>query len=131
MNAAETVGVIGELLSWLGGSIGVVFLAIALILRSRDRKRLPTPVSVVEDLDEQQVAIWTAAGRTYSRKLAEHERLADDHDSSMTGFVAPQHPEHLVLQQRSNAERLCTVLAIIMLATGAVGFIASTASLFW
>lgn len=130
MSVVDTVGVIGELLSWIGGVIGFVLGVVAVTLRAGDRKRVPTHVTVVEDLEQQQVALWTYGDRTYSQPLAAHEDVTSD-GTTITGYVAPRHPERIVLHRRSHAERLCTTLAIVMLSTGVVGFIASTAPLFW
>lgn len=126
MTTAEAVGIIGELMSWIGGVIGVLCLTVALILRVAHRGRLPVEVAVVDGLEDQLIAIWTLDGRTYSQAIEPSIRLSD---VTVTGFVSPRRPERITFHERSHAERLFTVLAIIMLSTGLAGFIVSAGSL--
>ncbi|MCT2090241.1 hypothetical protein M3D92_13205 [Micrococcus terreus] len=49
MSILDTIGIIGELLSWIGVIIGVPFLIAALIIRAIERPHLATNVTIVED----------------------------------------------------------------------------------
>ena len=57
MSILDTIGIIGEMLSWIGAIIGIPFLVAALIITAIDGPRTPTNVTVVEDLDQQRIAI--------------------------------------------------------------------------
>ncbi|QEE61034.1 hypothetical protein FVA74_05180 [Salinibacterium sp. dk2585] len=126
MTTAEAVGIIGELMSWIGGVVGVLCFSVALVLRVAGGKRQPVQVTVVDDLEHRLVAIWTVDDRTYSQAIDPSIRLPD---WTVTGYVSPARPERVAFTRRSQAERIFMTLAIVMLATGAAGFIASSVSL--
>jgi len=126
MTTAEAVGIIGELMSWIGGVVGILCLAVALLLRMAGGKHQPVQVTVVDDLEQRLVAIWTVDDRTYSQALDPSIRLSD---WTVTGYVSPARPERVTFHRRSQAERIFMTLAMVMLATGVAGFIVSSVSL--
>src|SRR5690606_13484188 len=77
VTTAEAVGIIGELMSWIGGVVGILCLAVALLLRMAGGKHQPVQVTVVDDLEQRLVAIWTVDDRTYSQALDPSIRLSD------------------------------------------------------
>ena len=131
MSILDTIGIIGELLSWIGAIIGVPFAIAALIIRAIDGPRLTTNVTIVEDLDQRPIAMWSVQDRTYTRPLTARDEIRDRESTSVTGFVSERDPERLELHKRSHAERLCRTLAVTMLSTAVVGFIASLQPMFW
>lgn len=131
MSIFDTIGIIGELLSWIGAIIGVPFAIAALIIRAIDGPRLTTNVTIVEDLDQRPIAMWSVQDRTYTRPLTARDEIRDRESTSVTGFVSERDPERLELHKRSHAECLCWTLAITMLSTAVVGFLASLLPMFW
>lgn len=129
MSTIDVIAMVGEMLSWVGAIAGIPLLVVALVLRGRDRRRQPVGVAVVDDLEDQRVAIWSAGGRTYSRPLAPHEELAVT-DDGLVGFSSPRRPDRMHVQRRSPAARACTALAITLLAAAVLGFAASLLPLF-
>jgi len=131
MSTLDTIGIIGELLSWIGAIIGVPFAIAALIIRAIDGPSLTTNVTIVEDLDQRPIAMWSVQDRTYTRPLTARDEIRDRESTSVTGFVSERDPERLELHKRSHAERFCWTLAITMLSTAGVGFLASLLPMFW
>lgn len=131
MSIFDTIGIIGELLSWIGAIIGVPFAIAALIIRAVDGPRHTTNVTIVEGLDQRPIAMWSVQDRTYTRPLTARDEIRDRDSPSVTGFVSERDPERLELHKRSHAERLCRTLAVTMLSTAVVGFIASLQPMFW
>ncbi|TDP90138.1 hypothetical protein EDF62_2703 [Leucobacter luti] len=77
MSVVDTIGIIGELLSWVGAFAGVPFLIAALVIHAVEGPRLPTNVTIIEDLDHRKVAQWAVEERTYSRPLTVEDGPAD------------------------------------------------------
>lgn len=131
MSTLDTIGIIGELLAWVGAIIGVPFLAAVLIIRTVGGARLPTDVTIVDDLDQQPIAIWSVEDRTYTRPVTARDDLCVDDSTSFTGFFPEHDPRLLDFHRHSHAERLCRTLAITMLSTSLAGFLVSLLPLFW
>ncbi|MDR7165629.1 hypothetical protein J2X12_003683 [Pseudarthrobacter oxydans] len=131
MSIIDTIGIIGEMLSWIGAIIGIPFLITAVIINAIDGPRSVTKVTIVEDLDQQRIAIWSVKERTYTRHLTSHDDLRDHDSTTVTGYVPERRPDRLHLHKRSHAERLCRTLAITMLSTAAIGFVTSLLPIFW
>lgn len=131
MSITDTIGIIGEMLSWIGAIIGIPFLIAALIIAAIDGPRTPTNVTIVKDLDQQRIAIWSAKERTYTRPLTPRDDLRDHDSTTVIGYVPERRPDRLRLHKRSHPERLCRTLAITMLCTAAVGFLASLLPMVW
>ena len=87
MSIFDTIGIIGELLSWIGAIIGVPFAIAALIIRTVGGARLPTNVTIVDDLDQQPIAIWSVKDRTYTRPVTAHDDLHVEDSTSVIGDV--------------------------------------------
>lgn len=67
MSILDTIGIIGELLSWIGTITGVPLAIAALIIRAVDGSRLSTSVTIVEDLNQRPIVLWSVQGRIYAR----------------------------------------------------------------
>lgn len=131
MSITDIIGIVGEMLSWIGAIIGFPFLVAALIIAAIDGPRTPTNVTIVKDLDQQRIAIWSVKERTYARPLTPRDDLRDHDATTVTGYVPERRPDRLHLHKRSHPERLCRTLAITMLSTAAVGFLASLVPMVW
>lgn len=131
MSTLDTIGIIGEMLAWVGAIIGVPVLAAGLTIRTVGGPRLPTNVTIVDDLDQQPIAIWSVKDRTYTRPVTAHDDLHVEDSTSVIGFVPERDPRRLDFHRRSHAERLCRTLAITMLSTSTVGFLVSLLPMFW
>lgn len=131
MRVVDTIGIIGELLSWVGAISGVPFLIAALVIRAVEGPCLPTNVTIIEDLDHRKVAQWAVEGRTYSRPLTVEDGLAYPYPTSITGYFRVRHPHLLDMHKRSHRERVCLALAATLLSVALAGFLASLAPMFW
>ncbi|RLP67642.1 hypothetical protein D9V30_13490 [Mycetocola reblochoni] len=131
MSVVDTIGIIGELLSWVGAFAGVPFLIAALVIHAVEGPRLPTNVTIIEDLDHRKVAQWAVEERTYSRPLTVEDGPADPHSTSVTGYFRVRHPHLLDIYKRSHRERVCLALAATLLSVAVAGFLASLAPMFW
>uniref|UniRef100_UPI001F58E024 hypothetical protein n=2 Tax=Microbacterium TaxID=33882 RepID=UPI001F58E024 len=87
MSTLDTIGIIGEMLAWVGAIIGVPVLAAGLTIRTVGGARLPTNVTIVDDLDQQPIAIWSVKDRTYTRPVTAHDDLHVEDSTSVIGFV--------------------------------------------
>lgn len=131
MSVVDTIGIIGELLSWVGAIAGVPFLIAALVIRAVEGPRLPTNVTIIEDLDHCKVAQWAVEGCTYSRPLTVEDSPSDLHATSITGYFRVRHPHLLDMHKRSHRERVCLTLAATLLSVAVAGFLVSLAPMFW
>lgn len=59
MGILDNIGIIGEVLFWLGAILGLALLIVVLIFRAVDGPRRPTHVTIIEDLDQRLVALWS------------------------------------------------------------------------
>lgn len=125
MGILDNIGVIGEVLFWLGAILGLALLIAVLIFRAMDGPRRPTHVTIIEDFDQRPVALWSVHDRTYTRLITAEDDLRVQGSSGVLGFVSVRDPERLEFHRHSTAERLCRALAVTMLVTAGVGFLAS------
>jgi hypothetical protein len=130
MSAIHIISMVGELFSWIGMLCGLPLLIIGLITRAFDRSFIATPIAIVDDLDDNRFAVWSAGGRTCTRALSAHELATITDDQTITGWVSRDDPERMRFERSSPATRVLLTLAIILLAAAALGFIASLLPLF-
>ncbi|WEK61321.1 MAG: hypothetical protein P0Y60_00760 [Candidatus Microbacterium colombiense] len=131
MHVVEVVGVVGEIIGWVGLIAGVPLALIAVLIRSAQGTHRPTPVTILEDFEDNAVALWTVGDRTHTRYLSPDEVRHLLALPTPSGFVSDRHPEQMRLDARAPSERACTTIAIVMLGAAVVGFAASVLPLFW
>lgn len=58
----------------------------ALIIDAVDRPRLTTNVTIVEDLAQRLIAMWSVQVRIYTRPLPVRDEIRDRNSTSVTGW---------------------------------------------
>ena len=131
MEIVDGIGLVGEIIAWVGLIVGLPLLGIGLLTRSVQGPHTRTPIAILDDLDDRPMALWSAGGRTCSRSLTHSEarHLADLPEPF--GYVSDRDPERMRVEARSPAERACLTIAIVMLGAAVVGFVASLLPLCW
>ena len=131
MEINDSIGVVGEVIGWVGLIVGLPLLLIALLTRSIQGGHTRIRITVLEDLEDRPMALWSAGDRTYTRALtpSETRHLADT--AEPFGYVADRDPERLRLEARSPFERACMTISFVMLGAAVIGFAASFLPVFW
>ena len=131
MEVVEGVGAIGEIIAWVGLIVGLPLLVIGMLTRTAQGPHTRTVVTVLEDLEDRPMALWSAGGRTCTRSLTPSEARHLAELAEPIGYVSDRDPERLRIDARSPIERACTTIAIVMLGASAVGFVVSLLPIFW
>lgn len=131
MEIIDSIGVVGEVIGWVGLIVGLPLLLIALLTRSVQGRHTRIRITVLEDLEDRPMALWSAGGRTCTRALtpSEARHLADT--AEPFGYVSDRDPERLRLEARSPFERACMTISLVMLGAAVLGFAASFLPVFW
>lgn len=127
----DGVGVVGEIIAWVGLIVGLPLLGIGLLTRSVQGPHTRTPIAVLDDLEDRPMALWSAGGRTCSRSLTSSEarHLAELPDP--VGYVSDRDPERMRVEARASVERASMTISFVMLGAAVLGFIASLLPVFW
>lgn len=120
MQIIDTLGAIGEAMSWIGIGIGIPLLIIGGMVALAEGRWERVDMVVVER-DGVPVARWFARGDFHERPLRESELTVEDWHS---GYVSARNPENARVHAPVG-RRLLLTLGIIFAAAGAVGFVVS------
>lgn len=131
MEIVDGIGAVGEIIGWVGLIAGVPLLVIGLLVRSLQGTHTRTRITVLEDLEDRPMALWSTGERTYTRPLTSSEIRHLSDLSEPYGYVSDRTPDHMRLEARSSFERACTTISIVMLGAALLGFAASFLPLFW
>lgn len=131
MEIVDGVGAVGEVIGWVGLIAGVPLLLIGLLVRALQGARTRVAITVLEDLEDRPVAVWSTDDRTCARPLSPGEVRHLSELPTPMGYVSVHDPEDMRLDARSPFERACTTIALVMLGAAALGFAASLLPVFW
>lgn len=123
MNAVDTLGMIGELLSWIGFGTGLPIFFVTSAVQFRDGNWLPCDVVIVER-HGRRIGRWYAEAAFHERELFDSETPEVEHEVAR-GFVSEKHPETMRFEPRRSLNHAMHVLALTLLAVGCVGLIVS------
>ncbi len=127
----DAVGLVGEIIAWVGLIVGLPLLGIGLLTRSVQGPFTRTSVAVLDDLEDRPMALWSAGGRTCSRSLTASEARHLAELPEPVGYVSERDPERMRVEARSPVERACLTISFVMLGAVVVGFVASFLPVFW
>lgn len=131
MQLIDGVGLVGEIIAWVGFIVGLPLLGIALLTRSVQGPYTRTPLAILDDLEDRPMALWSFGGRTCTRSLTSSEarHLADL--AQPVGYVSNRDPERMRVEARSAGERASLTISFVMLGAAVIGFVASLLPIFW
>jgi hypothetical protein len=126
MDAWDTVGVIAEVIGWVGLALGLASLGLALLIRIADGRWLPTDAVIADDADGSTVR-WFAEGEFHARRLSAAERHHVENIDEEKAFYREREPEHLRLHEPPAGRRILRLLGLVFLGlavvAGVVGLI--------
>ncbi|QIM15508.1 hypothetical protein G7067_02335 [Leucobacter insecticola] len=119
MSVLDTLGMVGEILSWIGLGIGAPLLLIALLVRAGDGRWLPVEAVIVTQGDGVLVR-WVAAGELRERPLTEPEYADLAHaEGSLPAFVSEKRPTKLRFEARRPVVHELYVVGLTLAIIGA------------
>lgn len=131
MEIIDGIGLVGEIIAWVGLIVGLPLLGIGLLTRSVQGPHTRTPIALLDDLEDRPMALWSAGGRTCSRPLTSSEARHLAELPEPIGYVSDRDPERMRVEARSSVERACSTISFVMLGAAVLGFIASLLPVFW
>lgn len=131
MEIVDGVGAVGEVIGWVGLIAGLPLLLIGLLIRGLAGSRTRVAITVLEDLEDRPVAVWSTEDRTCTRPLTPGEARHLAELPSPFGFVSTDDAENMRVEARSPFERACTTISIVMLSAAVIGFAVSLLPVFW
>jgi hypothetical protein len=131
MEIVDGIGAVGEIIGWIGLLVGIPLLLVGVLTRTAQGRHTLTKINVLEDLEDQPVALWSTGDRTYTRPLTTSEARHVAELGEPVAYVSDRNPESMRLEARSPFERACTTIALVMLGAAVLGFVASFLPLFW
>ena len=125
MNVVDTLGMVGEILSWIGLGIGLPLLLIAMLVRSGDGRWLPVEVVIVTD-SERILARWFAGGEAHERILSAQEyRGPEAKKNPRPGFVSEKRPSKMRFEPRRPVIHEFYVIGLTLTIIGALSLLLS------
>ncbi|QNA92020.1 MULTISPECIES: hypothetical protein [unclassified Microbacterium] len=130
MNAIDAVGMIAEILSWIGLGIGLPLLAVVLLVKVHDGAWSPQEVVIVEDAGGSARARWFAAGDFRERPLRADEHIHRQGRDEVDAFVSERHPDLMRFEPRRPLLHAFQVLGVTLAGVGAAAVVVSIVLLF-
>ncbi|GAA1521647.1 hypothetical protein BJ978_000720 [Agromyces terreus] len=124
MSAWDTIGVIAEVIGWVGLGLGLVCLGLALLIRLADGRWLPTDAVIADepgaDAPGGIVVRWFAGGEFHVRPLSAAERHHVDGPGEEQAYYREREPEHLRLHEPPAGRRILRLLGFVFLGLAVV-----------
>ena len=125
MNVVDTLGMVGEILSWIGLGIGLRLLLIAMLVRSGVGRWLLVEVVIVTD-SERILARWFAGGEAHERILSAQEyRGPEAKKNPRPGFVSEKRPSKMRFEPRRPVIHEFYVIGLTLTIIGALSLLLS------
>lgn len=125
MNVVDTLGMVGEILSWIGFGIGLPLLVIAMLVRAGDGQWQPVDVVIVPQGD-QFLARWFAAGEVHERVLSVSEfRGPEATKNPRQGFASEKRPHKMRFEPRRPVIHECYVIGLTLTIIGVLSLLLS------
>lgn len=131
MDVVDGIAMVGEIICWVGLILGVPLLLFSFLVKTVQGPTVRTRLTVLDDLEDRPVALWSAEGRTCSRRLSPAEAVDLAGAEVPVGYVSVREPDRMRLEARSALERACSTISLVMLCAAALGFAASILPLIW
>lgn len=126
MDALGVLGSIGDVFAWIGLSIGIPLLLIAVIGRLADGHWQPAEVVLVERPDGVH-ARWYIAGAFWERRLRHGEATRWPGHESAPAFVNTHNPQRMRFDAHQPALRALRGVGITLTCAGLAGLVLSFA----
>jgi hypothetical protein len=120
----EDLAVAADVLSWVGPGIGLPLLVLGMILRSTDRRLVPTQIVVMGQRHQPRVR-WFAAEDIYERRLRVPERARLAGRDHAVAYVSPDKPTLMSLGRRRPITSVCLSLGATLVIIGVCGLVFS------
>jgi len=130
MNAVDAVGIIAEVLSWIGLGVGLPLLAVVFLVKVHDGAWVPHEVVIVEEEDGRARARWFAAGDFRERPLRADESVHWRGREEADAFLSERHPGLMRFEPRRPLLHAFQVLGITLASVGMTAVILSVVLLF-
>lgn len=117
MNGLEELAVAAELLVWVGFAIGLPLLVLGMILRSTDRRLVPTQIVVMGQRHRPR-ARWFTTDDIYERRLRVPERARLSGRDHAVAYVDPNRPALMSLSRRRPVTTVCLALGTTLVVAG-------------
>lgn len=128
MNVVDTLGMVGEILSWIALGLGLPLLLVAVLVRAGDGKWLPVDVVIVTH-DEEILARWFAGGDAHERPLTAQE-FRGPAKNPRPGFVSEHHPARMRFEPRRPVIHECYVIGLTLTVIGVLSLLLSFLPMF-
>lgn len=128
MQLLDTLGAVGEVLSWLGLGLGALLLATALLIRLVEGQWVSVEIAVI-DRDGQPVARWFAGGDFHERPLRRDEPTATV-DGWTEGVYSSNDPSRARIGEPPHLRRVLRTVGTVFASVGVLGLVASLLPLF-
>lgn len=129
VSAADAVGTIAEIISWIGLGIGLPLLLIVFLVKVHDGRWLPLEVVILEE-EGRARARWFTAGDFRERPLRADESLHWQGREEADAFVSEHHPDLMRFEPRRPMLHAFQVLGITLSSVGAAAVVLSIVLLF-
>lgn len=129
MDAADAIGTIAEILSWIGLGIGLPLLLIVFLVKVHDGRWQPQEVFILEE-DGLARARWFTAGDFWERALRADESIHWRGREEVAAFVSEHHPSLMRFEPRRPLLHAVQVLGVTLTSVGAAAVVLSIILLF-
>lgn len=129
MDVIEVLGMICEVLSWIGLGLGLPMLLLALLGRTIEGRWVPSEIAILDDPDHPR-ARWFAASDFWERPLRQSEAVHWEGQSTAPGYVSERHPRTMRFEPHHPALHALHVLGTTLTIVGAAAVALSFVFLF-
>lgn len=130
MGGVDAVGMIAEILSWIGLGIGLPLLVVVWMVKMHDGSWLPHEVVIVDAEGGRARARWFAAGDFRERPLRADEHVHRQGRDEVDAFISERHPDLMRFEPRRPLLHAFQVLGITLTGVGAAAVVLSIVLLF-
>jgi len=127
-NVFGTLGLIAELFTWIGFTVGGICLFILLILRGARGPWVETDAVLVlgDDATETDEVRWMSEdGGLHAHRIRAHEREEISDPEQLRIFYSKREPHIGRLEARTDGERVLRLLSWVLLGVGAAAVVLS------
>ena len=128
MDALDTLGLVGEVLSWVGLGIGLPLLLLATLIRAIEGPWRSIEFAIVAR-EGSVFARWFAGGDFHERPLRRDEFATPD-EGWAAGVVSANDPARARVGEPPHLRRVIMTLGSVFVGVGVIGLVGSLLPLF-
>ena len=125
----DLVGMIAELLTWVGISVGLLLLVASLLARAVSGRWVETDAVLVDGADETSVR-WMSEEGLHLQTLTTQERSDLPESEGLRIFYQRRDPRRMRLEATGHGERVLRLLGLLLFGLGILAFVLSIALIF-